>query len=145
MKIVKIVGHPVSVMFMYLFLLISGQSFGGFYALYILLGLSHGVMDAVVSALGLVIMLVGFYVYRNNFSLIKPALYILGDAIMILGLFLFFQTTKGYNDATFHQTVPIITFVLFGLCVLCNILVSVMLFSQNSKSNSNHLQATRQS
>ena len=136
MKLIKIVGHPVSVMCVYLFLLISGKSFGGFYALYILLGLSHGVLDSIVSMSGILVMLLGYSVYRQRFSPAKPALYLLADAVMIIGLFLFFQTTKGYNDATFQQTVPLITFVLFGICVLCNILLSVILFTQNGKNNS---------
>lgn len=136
MKLMKIFGHPVSVTCVYLFLLISGESFGGFYALYILLGLFNGEPDAIVSMLGLITMLLGYSVYRQRFHPIKPGLYLLGDALMLLGLFLFFQITKDYNDATFQQAVPLFTFVLFGICVLCNILLSVKLFTQGGKGNS---------
>jgi hypothetical protein len=142
MKIIKIIGHPVSVMCMYLLLLISGESFGGFYVLYIVLGLPHGVPDAIVSTLGLGIMLLGYKIYRNKFHPVKPALYFLGDTVMIIGLVLFFQTTKGYNNATFHQAVPLFSFALFGLCVLCNVLLSVVLLSQNGKGNGKHLQVS---
>lgn len=135
MKILKIVGHPVSVMCVYLLLLISGESFGGFYVLFILLGLSHGVPDTIVSTLGLGIMLLGYKIYRKKYHPIKPALYILGDVVMIIGLIMFFQTAKGYSYATFHQIAPLVSFALFGLCVLCNVVLAVMLFIQNSKSN----------
>jgi hypothetical protein len=135
MKLIKIIGHPVTVMVVYLLLLVSGESFGGFYALYILLGLSHGVVDSVVSMLGLLIMLLGYKTYRQRFHPVKPGLYLLADAVLIFGLVLFFRTTKGYNDATFEQTVPLTTFVLFGICVLCNILLSVLLLTQNGKSS----------
>lgn len=136
MKIIKIIGHPVSVMCMYLLLIISGKSFGGFYILFIFLGLANGVPDALVSTLGLGIMLLGYKVYRKTFHPIKPALYLLGDAVMIAGLVVFFQVAKDYSNATFQQAVPLFTFVLFGICVLCNILLSLMLFTQKGKSNS---------
>jgi hypothetical protein len=141
MKIIKIIGHPVSVMCMYLLLIISGKSFGGFYVLFIFLGLPHGVPDAIVSTVGLGIMLLGYKVYRKKFHLIKPALYLLGDAVMIAGLVLFFQVAKDYSNATFQQAVPRFSFALFGLCVVCNILLAGLLIIQNGKSNTKPLQA----
>lgn len=139
MKIIQIIGHPVCVMCLYLLLLISGQSFGGFYILYIFMGLPNGTPDALVSTLGLGLMFLGYKVYRKRFHPIKPLLYIIGNVVMILGLVLFFQVTKGYNDATFQQAVPLMTFVLYGICVLCNIFLSILLFVQKEKSNHLHI------
>jgi xanthosine utilization system XapX-like protein len=139
MKVINIIGHPIAVMCTYLLLLISGQSFGGFYVLYILLGLPHGSPDAIISASGLGIMLLGYKVYRNVFNPIKPLLYFVGIVVMIFGLVFFFQSSKGYNNQTFHQTVPLISFTLFGLCALCNVLHSVGLFFQDSRKKDNHL------
>lgn len=138
MKILKIIGHPISVICMYLLLLVSGKSFGGFYFLYILIGLPHGVPDAIVSVLGLSIMLLGYKINRNRFNQFRPVLYIVGNVIMILGLVYFFRASKGYNDLTFHQTVPLFSFVLFGLCVLSNFFVSILLLNQRTSGN-NHI------
>lgn len=143
MKIIKIIGHPVSVMSMYLLLLISGQSFGGFYILYIFLGLPHGVPDAIVSTFGLGTMFLGYKIYRKEFNPVKPLLYIIGNAVMILGLILFFQNTKGYNDATFHQAFPLFTFAVFGICVLCNIFLSVRLFIHKSDNKGKDLHSVQ--
>lgn len=129
MKIINIIGHPVAVLITYLLLLISGESFGGFYVLYILLGLPHGSPDAIISTVGIAIMLVGYKIYRTKFSPIKPLFYLVGIVVMILGLVSFFQTSKGYNNQTFHQMVPLVSFGIFGFCVLCNLLHSVGLFS----------------
>ena len=140
MKILKIAGHPVLVMSVFLLLLISGESFGGFYVLYILLGLPHGVPDALLAVGGLAVMLLGYKIYRKQFSPIKPLLYLAGNALMIYSLFVFFRMSKGYNDATFHQTVPFISFVLYGLCVLCNLFYSIILFlNKNTPKNSHPL------
>jgi hypothetical protein len=135
MKIVKIIGHPVSVMCIYLLLIISGESIGGFYALYLMLGLPEGTSYALVSALGVGLMLIGYNVYRKRYHPLKPSFYVLADVVMIIGLVIFFQTTKGYNNGTFRQAVPLFSFALFGLCALCNVLLSVWLLIQNKGNN----------
>jgi hypothetical protein len=139
MKIIKIIGHPVSVMCMYLLLIISGESFGGFYTLFVFMRLFHGVPDAIVSTLGLGMMLLGYKTCRQRYHPIKTALYLLGNGLMITGLALFFEVSKGYNESTFHQAVPLFTFALFGLFVLCNTWLSIMLFFQNEPSNGRNL------
>lgn len=138
MNIIKIIGHPVLVMSIYLLLLISGESFGGFYAFYLLIGLPHGVADSIVSTCGMITMFIGYKIYRRNFNPIKPFLYILGNGIMIYGLFMFFKSSKGYNNATFHQTAPLISFGLFGLCILCNIVYAISLLLTQPKDSQPH-------
>lgn len=127
MKLIKIIGHPVMVMCIFLLLLISGESFGGFYLIYFLIGLPHGVPHALLALAGLGVMFTGYKIYRNQFHIIKPLLYLLGSGLMILALVTFFAASKGYNDPTFHQAVPLFTFVLFGICVLSNVWLSVSL------------------
>jgi hypothetical protein len=139
MKVINLVGHPVSVMCTYLLLLISGHSFGGVYVMYMLLGLLHGVLDAIVSAVGLAVMLVGYKIYRTRLHPVKPILYLVANAVMIYGLVSFFQSSKGYNDPTFHQTVSLISFVIYGLCVLCNVAHAAGLLLQHAKKKNNHL------
>lgn len=144
MKIIKVIGHPVLVMSLFLLLLISGESFGGFYVIYLLLGLPHGVPDAIVGIAGLGAMLAGYKVYRSRYHPLKPLLYIAANGIMIWSLVLFFQSSKGYNDPTFHQTVPILSFCLFGLCVLCNLVLSVIiLLGKGFDRNGKHLKAVQ--
>ncbi len=106
--------------------------------MYLLLGLPHGVPHAIIAVAGLGAMFIGYKIYRKQLSPVKPLLYLAGNALMIFALFTFFGASKGYNDGTFRQTVPLVSFVLFGVCVLCNVLFSVLLFSKPSNDN-NHL------
>ena len=140
MKLIKICGHPVLVMSLYLLLLISGRSFGGFYAVYILMGLMGGTTDSILSLIGLGIMLLGYKLFRKQYHPIKSLLYILGNAVMIYGLVTFFRITKGYNDGTFEQTIPLISFTIYGVSVFCNLLLSVYLFfSKGTQGKNNSL------
>lgn len=139
MKIIKIIGHPVLVMSLFLLLLISGEAFGGFYVIYVLLGLSHGVPHALLATGGLGCMLTGYKIYRRQIHPIKPALYVIGNALMILALVTFFSASKGYNDPTFHQTIPLTSFILFGLCMLCNLILSGNLFIRGMNQKDNNL------
>ncbi len=139
MKIVNVIGHPVSVMSMYLLLIISGESIGGFYTLFVFMRLFHGVPDAFVSALGLGAMLLGYKICRKEYHPIKTGLYLLGSGLMIIGLVMFFETTDGHNNPTFHKAVPLFTFTLFGLFILCNIWLAIMLFFQNMPGEGKNL------
>lgn len=139
MKLIKIIGHPVLVMSMFLLLLISGESFGGFYFIFLLLGLPHGVPHAILAFAGLIAMFIGYKIYRKHFNPIKPLLYLIGNALMIFALVTFFEDSKGYTYSTFHQAVPLISFSLFGLCVLCNLLTSLMLFVNRTTKVDEHL------
>lgn len=140
MKIIKVVGHPVMVMSLFLLLLISGESFGGFYVLYILLGLPHGVPHALLAVLGIGVMLTGYKIYQGQTHPLKSLLYLAGNGLMFFALLTFFAASKGYNDPTFHQPAPLISFLLFGLCTLCNVTLSLAFFVKPSKGRK-HLKA----
>ncbi len=139
MKLIKIIGHPILVLSIFLLLLISGESFGGFYLLYICLGLPHGVPHAIIAVAAVASMVVGFNIQKKQPGLIKPLLYLFGIGLMLLALITFFSDSKGYNDGTFRQTAPLISFGIFGLCVLCNVILSVWLFVQSPGKNDHHL------
>lgn len=139
MKIINIIGHPVLVMSMFLLIMISGEHFGGFYLIYILMGLAGGAPHAIIALAGLSLVFIGYKVYRAKPHLIKPILYILGIAVMILALVLFFEGSNGYNDGTFYQTVPIITLLLFGLASLCFMIHSFWLAAKIIKSKDSKL------
>lgn len=128
MKLIKIISHPVVVSCIFLMVLISGEQFGGFYLIYLLLGLPHGALHAVLALVGILCMLLGYRVNLRQNNIAKPLLYVSGDVIFIIALITFFKESKGYNDATFHQTIPVITFVLLGICIISNILISTSMF-----------------
>lgn len=130
MKVIKVIGHPVLVMCMYLLILISGEQFGGFYLLYIAMGLPYGAPHSLIALAGLSIMLLGYKIHPKRIAKVKPLLYFLGDSLMATALFVFFSNSKGYNNSTFNQIVPLISLGLFCVCLLSN-LVLILLKVQN--------------
>ena len=117
MKALKYLTHPTVLIISFLLILISGEHFGGFYLLYILLALPHGGIHGILATLGLIILIYSNYKYKRQFSfLIEPILNITGAILLILSLALFFNNDiEHYNYGTFFQIIPIITLALFGL------------------------------
>lgn len=128
MKLIKIIGHPVLVMSLFLLILISGEQFGGFYLLYLIMGLPYGAPHTLIALTGLLTMFIGYKIHPKQLPKIKPILYLLGDGFMATALFVFFWSSKGYNNSTFEQAVPLISLSLFGICVLSNLLLIILLF-----------------
>lgn len=142
MKIINIIGHPVLVMCMFLLIIISGEHFGGFYLLYILMGLSGGAPHAILALVGLLFVFIGYKVYRSKPNIIKPFLYVIGISNMILALITFFDKSQGYNDGTFVQTVPLITLILFSLCTFFCIIHTFWLAAKILKTKDLKIDAT---
>lgn len=133
MKAIKILGHPISVMVLFSMLLISGENLGGFYLMYLLMALPHAAIYAMLGFAGLISMFAG-YMIGTIINILKPVFYVSAEVLMVSSLFLFFKNSRGYNDATFHQTVPLICFVLFGFCILSNLLIAISyMFKRNIK------------
>lgn len=126
MKVIKWIGHPVVLVIVYLLLVIEGDNFGGYYLLYLILSLPHGVPYAVVAALGIAGMVIAFNIHSRKYELMKYALYLVGFALMIISLVMFFET--GYSWNTFKLTVPLSTFILFGIISFCFLARTVWLF-----------------
>jgi drug/metabolite transporter (DMT)-like permease len=72
-------------------------------------------------------MFIGYKIYRSKLNILKPVLYIVGIAAMILALITFFERSHGYNDSTFSQTASLISLGLFGICAFCCFLQSVLI------------------
>jgi xanthosine utilization system XapX-like protein len=140
MKFIKYIGHPVLLMSLYLLLLIESEHFGGFYLLYILMALPTGAPFAVISLLGLICVFIGYKIYREQFHVLKPTLYLLGWFTMLVGLLLFFS----HRDrlATFELSIPTTTFVLFGICSVCFFIYVISLFVKKRDRLSNDFNVT---
>jgi hypothetical protein len=127
MKLIKIMGHPVLVISLFLLVIIEGEHFGGFYVLYLLFGLVAGASYALIAIAGIVVMLLGYNFYKEK-QLMKPILYLVGWILLLVSYVVFFGDGKNNNGETFHTRVPLITFVFFGLCSICLLINIVYLF-----------------
>ena len=58
MKAIQIITHPVTLIVSFLFILISGEHWGGFYILYLLLALPHGGLHALFGVMGIVMLVI---------------------------------------------------------------------------------------
>ena len=129
MKMIKFFTHPVVIIIAFLLILISGEHLGGFYLLYIVLGLPHGAVHSLLAIVGIGLLLFSNYKYQQQFIFnIEPVLNIIAVIVLLLSLFLFFYNDKShYNYSTFYQTIPIMLLSVFAL------LVAGFLFNNFSK------------
>ena len=129
MKMIKLFTHPVVIIIAFLLILINGEHLGGFYLLYILLGLPHGAVHSLLAIVGIGLLFFTNYKYQQQFIFnIEPVLNIMGGIMILLSLFLFFYNDKShYNYGTFYQTIPVILLSVFSL------LVAGFLFNNFSK------------
>lgn len=116
MKISKIIQNPLLLIVSFLFIVISGESFGGFYLLYLLLALPHGSLHSLLAVLGIVILI---SVYIKNGSGTNAATLVIinttGVACLVSSLLIFFLNDKeGYNNGTFHQLIPLLSLIIFS-------------------------------
>lgn len=139
MKAIKIITHPVLLIISFLFILISGQHFGGFYLLYLLMALPHLGVHAILAMTGILLLLFSYLRFgRQNKYFIEPLINIIGAGCLVFSLYLFFNNDKkGYNDGTFEQLVPQITLVLFGLLTIVFVLKNLIRTSSKKPSNGN--------
>jgi predicted permease len=131
MKVIKWIGHPVVLICAYLLFITEGENFGGFYMVYLMLALPHGVPYAVLAALGIACVVLGFNFNKNLIYWIKPLLYLIGLILMVSSLINFFAT--GDQSGTFQEKVPLATFVIVCVCFFCFFLSALSLF-QNPRS-----------
>jgi len=120
MKLFKILSHPYTLIISFLFILISGQHLGGFYALYILLGLTQGVLHSVLGFFGIVVLLISYHIASKQKSYLQHGLNILGVAMLFASIFYFFKNdTQRYNWGTFEEGLPLFTIVFTGFIAIC--------------------------
>ena len=121
MKFFKIISHPFALIMSFLFILISGQHFGGFYILYLLLALPHGGIYAIVAAIGIIVLVATYYKFRRRFLYrIEPIFNFLGMLMLLLSLFIFFYDDKtGKHSQTLMEFLPLLSLTLFMIFAIC--------------------------
>ncbi|MGC4037892.1 MAG: hypothetical protein QM764_18155 [Chitinophagaceae bacterium] len=124
MKLIKIIGHPYTVIISFLLLMISGEHLGGPYILYIMLALPYLAIHALLAIAGIILLLIVYKLVRSK--VISIFLNIAAYASMLLSLYFFFSNdSAGYNDDTFYQPVPLFTFGLFAIILLASLIRSL--------------------
>lgn len=119
MKIFRIISHPYLLIGSFLLILISGESWGGFYIWYLAMALPHGLLHALAAAAGIALLVLNREFLSKEESTIKATIDITGLFFFLLSLFIFFyQDKEGYNSSTFEQVVPQLSLVVFGIMSL---------------------------
>lgn len=137
MKVIHIITHPVTLIVSFLFILISGEHWGGFYILYLLLALPHGGMHALLGLVGTILLCVAIY-QRNKINKHRDSsLLCIGGALLMAGSLLSFFMQRGgeYNYGTFTQTVPVISLIVFVALVTSFLTYNIFVL-KNSKGQS---------
>ncbi len=108
--------HPVTICLLFCCLIISGESTGGFYILYLLIGLPHGVLHSLLGTAGVVVLILSLYFKKSS---VVASLGLVASGCFLLSLIRFFtQRGASYNYATFRQFVPLAILIVFLLCLL---------------------------
>lgn len=129
MKIFKILSHPYTLIFCFSFMIISGESTGGFYIMYILLGLLHGVLHSLLGFYGILALMIGQHLSTRRNRYLQKAVFVIGVTLMFASVFFFFKNdTEHYNWGTFEQGLPMFTLgftVLIAICFLVNTFLKI--------------------
>lgn len=123
MKIFKFISHPYTLIICFLLIMISGESFGGFYALYILLGLFYGAIHSLLALAGIIVLLVSYHRFKIK-NARAQILNLAGVLLLFSSVgYFFWQDKQHYNWGSFEQTVPVVTMtitVFVATCFLIN-------------------------
>ena len=120
MKLFRILSHPYLLLFCFSFMVISGESMGGFYILYILMGLLHGVLQSLLGFYGMLLLLIAHHLPLKQNVFIRQVLNVAGVFLMAASVFFFFRNdTAHYNWATFEQSFPLFTLALTSIIAVC--------------------------
>jgi hypothetical protein len=141
MKSFRLFSNPYLLIFSFLLILISGQHFGGFYLLYLLLALPHGGVHSLLAIGGVLILLITHlkfkWVGNPHVRLIGS---VSGALLLVASLAAFFiNDRKGYNDQTFEQFMPLATLLLFGYLSLMFIALNCFHFMKHNRSRGSAL------
>jgi biotin transporter BioY len=125
MKPINILINPVTLIGSFCLVLISGEKTGGFYLIYLLMGLIGGYLHSFLAIVGVTAILISDQ-FKENRTL-RCLLKVVGALLLPLSLLLFFQNdTSHYNWGTFSRTASQVTLVLFGFLWLSYVLKVVM-------------------
>jgi hypothetical protein len=128
MKAIKIITHPILLIISFLFILISGQHFGGFYLFYLLMALPHLGLHAVLALSGILLLIFSYLKFGRHGKNITAIIFnFIGAGCLVLSLIRFFYNDKqGYNNGTFEQLMPQVTLVLFGLLTIAFVINNII-------------------
>ena len=103
--------HPVTIGLLFCCLIISGESIGGFYILYLFIGLPHGVLHSFLGTAGILFLIASAFFQK---VLVVALLRLAASLCFIVSLIRFFtQPGASYNYSTFHQSVPMLVLIVF--------------------------------
>jgi hypothetical protein len=107
MKWNNIITHPITQVFSFSFILISGSYFGGPYIFFLYHAAQEGIAFAIIGLLGIILCFA-------SLVLNKSALQLSGILMMLLSLVIFFWLPRWHNSSgTFSEPVPLATVMLF--------------------------------
>lgn len=114
MTLKNIIKHPLAVMISFMIVLISGEHIGGFYIIYLLMGITHGTIHTLLGMAGIALLVPGLLITQRKQASSIYLLNIIGAVCMLLSLFFFFfNDEQRYNISTFYQFIPFSTIILF--------------------------------
>lgn len=137
MKSINILVNPVTLIGSFCLVLISGEKMGGFYLIYLLLGLIGGYLHSFLAVAGVVAVLIADRFKENR--ILRYLIKLVGALLLPMSLLFFFQNdTAHYNWETFSRTTSQVTLVLFGFFWLGYVLKTVVsLVKQILRKNGN--------
>jgi len=117
MKWSNIITHPITQVFSFCIILISGPYIGGPYIFFLYHAAQEGIAFAIIGLLGITLCLASLVIY-------KSALQLAGTLMMVLSLVIFFWSPRWHNSSgTFSEPLPLVTILLF-------IIISVLTISR---------------
>jgi hypothetical protein len=115
MKWSNIFTHPITQVFSFCIILISGSYFGGPYIFFLYHAAQEGIAFAITGLLGITLCLASLVIY-------KSALQLAGTLMMVLSLVIFFWSPRWHNSSgTFSEPVPLATILLFVIITVLTI------------------------
>ena len=115
MKWSNIITHPITQVFSFCIILISGSYFGGPYIFFLYHAAQEGIAFAITGLLGITLCLASLVIY-------KSALQLAGTLMMVLSLVIFFWSPRWHNSSgTFSEPLPLVTILLFVIITVLTI------------------------
>jgi hypothetical protein len=115
MKWSNIITHPITQVFSFCIILISGPYIGGPYLFFLYHAAQEGTAFAILGILGITFCIASMLVYKST-------LQFAGTIIMVLSLLLFFWSPRWHNSSgTFNEPLPLATIILFLITTLLTI------------------------
>jgi hypothetical protein len=115
MKWSNIITHPITQVFSFCIILISGSYFGGPYIFFLYHAAQEGIAFAITGLLGITLCLASLVIYKSTLQLA-------GTLMMVLSLVIFFWSPRWHNSSgTFSEPVPLATILLFVIITVLTI------------------------